>query len=102
MIGRPRAPPARAAPGCRGAPASGPAPQDAEVDRRIARRMLDDILDTLDEDKRFVFVLHEIEQVPMEEIAGLVGCPVQTAYSRHRAATRYVEAAVKRLQECAA
>jgi RNA polymerase sigma-70 factor (ECF subfamily) len=81
---------------------SQPAPQDAEMERRAARRLLDEILDTLDEDKRFVFVLHEIEQVPMDEIAALVGCPLQTAYSRHRAATKHVEAAVRRLQRYAA
>jgi RNA polymerase sigma-70 factor, ECF subfamily len=80
---------------------SEPASQDVEIDRRNARRLLDEILDSLDDDKRFVFVLHEIEQVPMDEIAALVGCPVQTAYSRLRAATQHVDAAVKRLQRYA-
>ncbi|APR78979.1 RNA polymerase sigma factor RpoE [Minicystis rosea] len=81
---------------------SEPPPQDAEIERRAARQLLEKILDTMDDDKRFVLVLHEIEQVPMEDIAALLGCPVQTAYSRHRAAMKHIEAAVKRLRRDAA
>jgi RNA polymerase sigma-70 factor (ECF subfamily) len=79
-----------------------PASQEAELERRAARRLLGEVLDTLDEDKRFVLVLHEIEQVPMAEIAEILGCPLQTAYSRHRAAMKHVEAAVRRRERCSA
>jgi RNA polymerase sigma-70 factor (ECF subfamily) len=79
-----------------------PAPQDAELERRAAHRLLEQLLDTLDEEKRFVLVLHEIEEVPMAEIAALLGCPVATVYSRHRAAMKHVEAAVRRLRRSAA
>ncbi len=71
--------------------------QDAA--RREARAKLDRILDALDEDKRAVFVLYEIEQVTMAEVAEAVGCPLQTAYSRLHAARKLVEEAVARERE---
>jgi RNA polymerase sigma-70 factor (ECF subfamily) len=74
------------------------AEQDAEVDRRRALAWLDRVLDQLDDDKRAVFVLYEIEGAPMSEIAKLLGCPVQTAYARLYAARKHVEAAARRAQ----
>ena len=70
-----------------------------ELAGREARAQLDAILSELDDDKRAVFVLHEIEQVTMSEIAEVVGCPVQTAYSRLHAARAKVAKAVTRLHE---
>jgi RNA polymerase sigma-70 factor (ECF subfamily) len=75
------------------------APQVEDVARRQARALLDRILAELDEDKRAVFVLYEIEQVTMAEVAEAVGCPLQTAYSRLHAARRDVEAAVARIHQ---
>jgi RNA polymerase sigma-70 factor (ECF subfamily) len=46
------------------------------------------LLDVLDADKREVFVLYELEELPMKEVATLIDCPLQTAYSRLRAARR--------------
>jgi RNA polymerase sigma-70 factor (ECF subfamily) len=66
---------------------------------RQARALLDGILDQLDEDKRAVFVLYEIEQITMSEVAEAVGCPLQTAYSRLHAARKEVEVAVSRIQQ---
>ena len=66
----------------------------AEVARREARAILDGILDQLDEDKRAVFVLYEIEQLTMNEVAEAIGCPLQTAYSRLHAARKIVEAQI--------
>ena len=71
-------------------------PTDA-LARKQARAQLDRILDELDDDKRAVFVLFELEQLPMNEIAAAVGCPLQTAYSRLYAARRHVEARVAEL-----
>jgi RNA polymerase sigma-70 factor (ECF subfamily) len=68
----------------------------AEAARREARARLDRILDGLDEDKRAVFVLYEIEQVTMAEVAQAVGCPLQTAYSRLHAARKIVQEAIGR------
>jgi RNA polymerase sigma-70 factor (ECF subfamily) len=74
---------------------SGDDPHD-EAARREARARLDWILDQLDEDKRAVFVLYEIEQVTMADVADAVNCPLQTAYSRLHAARKIVEEAVAR------
>lgn len=73
------------------------AAQPDSVANRQARALLDRILDGLDEDKRAVFVLYELEEIAMAEIAEIVGCPVQTAYSRLHAARAAVEAATSRL-----
>jgi RNA polymerase sigma-70 factor (ECF subfamily) len=43
-------------------------------------------LDRLDEEKREAFVLFEIEELPLREVAEVLGCPLQTAYSRLQAA----------------
>lgn len=40
------------------------------------------LLDQLDQEKRDVVVLYELEGFTMKEVAEIVGCPLQTAYSR--------------------
>lgn len=47
-------------------------------------------LDQLDEDKRAAFVLYEIEELSLREVAEAIGCPLQTAYSRLQAARNQV------------
>lgn len=68
--------------------------QNAEQKQRLDR--LDEILGRLTEAKRLVYVLYEIEQLPMEEIAEMVGCPLHTAFSRLYAARREVQSAINR------
>lgn len=46
------------------------------------------LLASLDAEKREVFVLYELEELPMREVAEACGCPIQTAYSRLHAARR--------------
>jgi RNA polymerase sigma-70 factor (ECF subfamily) len=72
--------------------------QEDDMALRQARAALDGILDRLDDDKRAVFVLYEIEELPMADVATAVDCPLQTAYSRLHAARREVDAAVRRIQ----
>jgi RNA polymerase sigma-70 factor (ECF subfamily) len=67
------------------------------MERRQAREVLGTILDALDDDKRAVFVLYELEGLSMAEVAAVVGCPLQTAYSRLHAGRRHVERAAERL-----
>ncbi|MEW5742988.1 MAG: sigma-70 family RNA polymerase sigma factor [Myxococcota bacterium] len=62
-----------------------------EIAQRQARTLLDRMLDQLDEDKRTVFVLFELEQVSMHEVAAAVGVPLQTAYARLYAARKIME-----------
>jgi RNA polymerase sigma-70 factor (ECF subfamily) len=47
-----------------------------------ARQALARLLAELDTERRDVIVLYEIEGFTMKEVAELVGCPLQTAYSR--------------------
>lgn len=68
------------------------------VAMKQARAALDRILDELDDDKRAVFVLYEIEELSMAEVADSLGCPLQTAYSRLHAARKIVEASVAKMQ----
>lgn len=73
------------------------APQIKELEREQARALLDRALDTLDEDKRAVFVLYEIEELDMPQVAKVVEAPLQTAYSRLYAARKLVRAEMTRL-----
>ena len=52
---------------------------DSNFEQRSAVQRL---LAVLDEDKRQVVVLYEIEGFSMKEVAEIVQCPLQTAYSR--------------------
>jgi RNA polymerase sigma-70 factor (ECF subfamily) len=72
------------------------ASQEDDLERRRALVLLDEALDQLDDAKRAVFVLFELEQLPMVEVAEAAGCPLQTAYSRLHAARKIVEASLAR------
>ncbi len=69
---------------------------EENVELRRACRQLEGLLVRLDDDKRTVFVLFEIEGLSMTEIAETVGCPLQTAYSRLHAARKAMRALVLR------
>ncbi len=72
-------------------PESATAPsQEQDLERAEKRRRLLDVLDRLDDDKRAVFVLYEIESQSMKDIAQALGCPLQTAYYRYHAARKSV------------
>ncbi len=71
------------------------AAQHEVVALKEARATLDRILDQLDDDKRAVFVLYELEELTMAEIAEALSCPLQTAYSRLHSARKIVESAVE-------
>lgn len=73
-----------------------------EIARKQARLKLGALLDRLDEDKRTVFVLFELEELSMAEVAETVGVPVQTAYARLYAARKFIEVEVARVQEASA
>jgi len=67
------------------------AAQEQVAVEREAWRMLSLLLDGLSDDQRRVFVLYELEQLPMREVAAIIGCPLQTAYSRLEAARELVQ-----------
>lgn len=57
-----------------------------EAARSHLRLRLQRHLDALSLPQREVFVLYELEELPMKEVAEIVGVPLQTAYSRLHAA----------------
>jgi RNA polymerase sigma-70 factor (ECF subfamily) len=71
---------------------------DEQLIAREARETLDKILDTLDLDRRAVFVLHDIEGCTMPDIAAALAVPLNTAYSRLRLAREQVKTALHRLR----
>jgi RNA polymerase sigma-70 factor (ECF subfamily) len=66
------------------------------VERADAVRILDGILAALGAEKREVFVLAEIEQLSVVEIAAVLGANVNTIYSRLRVARQEFERALAR------
>ncbi len=54
----------------------------AEID------LLSRVFASLDEDKQAVFLLYEIEEMSMREVAEVLQIPLQTAYARYHAARR--------------
>jgi RNA polymerase sigma-70 factor (ECF subfamily) len=75
--------------------ASGMSPEEAAAHAQ-ARRQLEDILDTIDDEKRAIFVMFEVEDLSCEEIARTLGIPLGTVHSRLYAARKSFEAAVSR------
>jgi RNA polymerase sigma-70 factor, ECF subfamily len=67
-----------------------PANQLETVAARRAEARLRYALDALDEDRRAAFVLFEIEQLTLKEVAEATGAPLQTVYSRLQAARAHV------------
>jgi RNA polymerase sigma-70 factor (ECF subfamily) len=78
------------------APARSNAERELECEEQLdlARRALD----RLDEDKREAFVLSQVEQRSAPEIADITGVPLNTVYSRIRAAKLAFQAEVSRLK----
>jgi RNA polymerase sigma-70 factor, ECF subfamily len=70
-------------------------PQEA-ASRSEAIRMLYALLDELESERRAVFVMSELEEMSAPEIAEITGTPLNTVYSRLRAARSDFDAALKR------
>lgn len=70
--------------------------KNAELQREHEQKLeiLAQVLDTLDEDKRAVFVMAELQGETVVSIAAGLGIPVDTAYSRLRAARKKFRASV--------
>jgi RNA polymerase sigma-70 factor (ECF subfamily) len=72
--------------------------QAADAANRQALVFAERLLATLPDKQRAVFLLYEVEQMPMAEVALAVGCPVPTAYARLRKARERVLTQVSRAQ----
>lgn len=79
-------------------PTDGAPPPDERLADAEARTLLMAALDGLDLERRAVFVMHELDEVPVPEIAAALAIPLNTAYSRLRLARADVVASIKRLQ----
>lgn len=77
-------------------------PSERDPDRALEREerlsFARRALDRLDDDKREVFVLSQVEQRSAPEIAEITGTPVNTVYSRIRAAKLAFQAEIARLE----
>lgn len=87
-----------------GAPGPDPDAMESRVDgpevsaqKAEAARTLHRILESLDEEKREVFVLMELEQLTANEVAEVLDVKVNTVYSRLRLARESFEASLERL-----
>ena len=65
----------------------------SDLERSQLSHKLLRVLEGLDEEHRVVFVLYEIEELKMAEVAEAMQCPLQTAYTRLHAARAKVQRA---------
>jgi RNA polymerase sigma-70 factor, ECF subfamily len=78
-------------------PAAAPTRAPEELtDASRAAALVRELLETLDEDRRAVFVLTELEEMTAPEISAALGVNLNTVYSRLRAARRDFDAALAR------
>lgn len=66
--------------------------------RKQSLELLEALIARLPDEQREVFVLYEIDELSMREVAEALECPQNTAFSRLYAARREIEAALKRLR----
>lgn len=70
--------------------------QEGALWAKRAHAQLVRALGLLDEGPRLVFILFEVEQMTMDEIAAATGTPLRTCYSRLEVARHHVRAELKR------
>jgi RNA polymerase sigma-70 factor (ECF subfamily) len=73
-----------------------PPGQESAVEKAEWRQILGTVLDALNQEQREAFVLFEIQRLTMKEVAEVLGCPLKTAYFRHKAARKRVLEAFKK------
>ena len=76
---------------------AGPTPHDA-LAQVEALRIMDDVLAAMDDERRALFIMVELEQIAVPEAAQVLGLKLNTAYSRLRLAREDFNAMVKRHQ----
>jgi RNA polymerase sigma-70 factor (ECF subfamily) len=76
-------------------------PEDDLVEHQ-RRQVLEQLLDELDVEKRALLVMFEIDELPCEEIAAILGVPIGTVYSRLHATRKAFGRAVDRFRTRAA
>jgi RNA polymerase sigma-70 factor (ECF subfamily) len=76
----------------------GAAPADERLAAAEAQRTVALALEALPFERRAVFVMHDVDGHPMPEVAATLAVPLNTAYTRLRAAREEFHAAVRRVQ----
>ena len=74
-----------------------PSPEEL-LDQRRARALLDEVLEELPLDLRAVFILFELEEMTVVEIAAMIGSPTGTAASRLRRGRELFQQTVARVR----
>jgi len=77
-----------------------PTPEEL-VDERRAQDLLRHLLDSMPVELRVVFVLFEIEELTLREVAAMLDVPIGTVGSRLRRARECFQGMVRRLQDAA-
>jgi RNA polymerase sigma-70 factor (ECF subfamily) len=72
---------------------------DTVFEQRAAAAELYRLLDQLAEKKRTVWILHELEGLPGKTIAAIVGCPLETVWTRLYHARRELQEIVRERAE---
>jgi RNA polymerase sigma-70 factor (ECF subfamily) len=75
---------------------AGPGPDDA-LQTKQARALVLAALERIPLPRRAVLVMHDIDDVPVGQVAAALDIPLFTVYSRLRKARRELEAAVRRI-----
>lgn len=79
-------------------PVSEAAGPDSTLEHRERRASIDQALASLSEERRAVFIMHELEGLTANEISDAMGVPLQTTYSRLRTGRQEFSDAVKRIR----
>ena len=72
--------------------------QQRSLERAQTKQVLQAVLDKLSDEQREVFVLYELEQLAMRQVAAALELPLHTAYSRLYAARDALAAELRRLE----
>jgi len=75
---------------------AGPGPDDA-LQSKQARALVVTALERIPLPRRAVLVMHDIDDIPVSQVAAVLEIPLFTVYSRLRKARRELEAAVRRV-----
>jgi len=72
---------------------------DRELEASQARALVLAALDRIPLKRRAVLIMHDLDEVSVQDVAATLSIPLFTAYSRLRKARRELEAAVTRVQK---
>jgi RNA polymerase sigma-70 factor (ECF subfamily) len=75
---------------------AGPGPDDA-LQSKQARALVLAALERIPLPRRAVLVMHDIDDIPVSQVASTLDIPLFTVYSRLRKARRELEAAIRRI-----